>query len=76
MNYGVYATQTAIVIPYDRLSDWAGFPLTDEEVERLADALPKSTLPEVIGCIADSFHAGPAGWRKAPDRRIFLNTKF
>lgn len=44
MNFGVYARQAAIIMPHDRLSDWAGLLLTDEEAEQVVQALPESTL--------------------------------
>ncbi|WP_067665482.1 hypothetical protein [Nocardia miyunensis] len=39
---------------HDRLSDWAGFLFTGEQVERLAWALPEYTLAEVIGSLTGS----------------------
>jgi len=45
-------SDSGIVLTRDQLNDWAGFPLTDEEVERLDAALARSSLPETIGTIA------------------------
>ncbi|WP_159795693.1 hypothetical protein [Puerhibacterium puerhi] len=44
-----------ITLTRDQLEAWAGRQLTDDEVSDLDDALPLSSLPEVVGTIA-------AGW--------------
>lgn len=48
-------TPTGIFLTRDQLNAWAGFPLTDEHVDRLDDALPHSSVPEAIATIADTF---------------------
>ncbi|MGY2116673.1 hypothetical protein ACW9HR_22435 [Nocardia gipuzkoensis] len=34
---------------------WAGRPLTAEEMDRLDDDIPNSSIPDAIGAIVDSF---------------------
>lgn len=40
-----------ITITRDQLECWAGRPLTEEEVDRLDEALPDSSIPEAIATI-------------------------
>lgn len=47
-----------ITITRDRLEEWAGYPLTDEHVDRLADAIPRSSVPEAINEIAFAITGG------------------
>lgn len=44
-----------VLIDRDQAARWAGRPLSDEDLERLAKALPGSTVPEAIGDIVASF---------------------
>ncbi len=44
-----------VQITRDQLESWAGRELTDEEVDRLDDCIPNSSIPEAIGEIAGSF---------------------
>jgi hypothetical protein len=43
------------MITRNQLNAWAGFTLTDEQVARIAESLPHSTMPEVVATIADDF---------------------
>jgi hypothetical protein len=43
---------SGITLTRAQLDAWAGFALTDEDVERIEEALPLSTLPDVVGTIA------------------------
>lgn len=44
-----------VTITRDQLECWAGRELSDDEVARLDDAIPMSSIPEAIGTIVDSF---------------------
>lgn len=41
-----------ITLTRAQLDAWAGFALTDEDIERIEEALPLSSLPDVVGTIA------------------------
>lgn len=41
-----------------QLEEWAGYPLTDEQVDRLADSIPKSSIPDAINEIAFAITGG------------------
>lgn len=41
-----------------QLEEWAGYPLTDEQVDRLAAAFPKSSIPEAVNEIAFAITGG------------------
>jgi hypothetical protein len=43
----------AITISRGQLDEFAGRTLTDDEVERMADAWPNSSIPEALGTIAE-----------------------
>ncbi|MFB7837814.1 hypothetical protein ACWIGW_44765 [Nocardia brasiliensis] len=43
------------LITREQAESWAGRPLSDEEMDRLDDAIPNSSIPEAIGAIVDSF---------------------
>ncbi len=46
------APRDGIYVSRDRLEEYAGQPLTDEQVRRIADAVPHSSIPEAIATIA------------------------
>jgi hypothetical protein len=48
-----------VTLTRQQLNEWAGFELTDDELARLDDALPNSSLPEVVGMVADSIRENP-----------------
>ncbi|MGW4890714.1 hypothetical protein ACWEQL_00365 [Kitasatospora sp. NPDC004240] len=54
---------SGITLTRDQLDTWAGFTLTDEEVELLAATLPRSVLPDTIADIA--FALRPASVKPA-----------
>lgn len=41
-----------ITLTREQLEEWAGRALTDAEMERLARAIPRSSIPDAIGVIA------------------------
>lgn len=41
-----------------QLEEWAGYPLTDEHVDRLAAAIPKSSIPDAINEVAFAITLG------------------
>lgn len=43
-----------VFLTRDQIECWVGRRLTDDEVDRLDDAIPHSSIPEAIGVIADS----------------------
>lgn len=45
-----------ITLTRGQLEAWAGFTLTDAEVEALDEALPNSSIPEAICTIAEQLH--------------------
>jgi hypothetical protein len=47
--------QPGITLTRQQLENWAGRPLSDEELERLDDAIPNSSIPEAIGTIVSAF---------------------
>lgn len=46
--------QKTVEITREQLNCWAGRDLTDDEVDRLDDAIPHSSIPDAISVIADS----------------------
>lgn len=54
------SSSDGITLSRNQLSSWAGFTLTDEEVARIGNALPSSTLPEIVGVIAAEFRPDTA----------------
>lgn len=44
-----------ILITRDQIETWAGRSLSDDELDRLDEALPHSTLPDTVGLIVDGF---------------------
>jgi hypothetical protein len=44
-----------LTLTYEQLAAWAGRELSDDEVERLDEAIPNSSIPEAIGTIVESF---------------------
>ena len=49
------AADNGITISRDRLDEWAGRELSDNEVDQLKRAIPYSSIPEALRTIADSF---------------------
>lgn len=47
--------RSGVLLDRDRLEQWAGRPLTDEEIARIGDVVAFSTVPEAIGTIVSSF---------------------
>ena len=47
-----------IMLTRFQLEEWAGYPLTDDQVDRLASAIPKSSIPEAINEIAFAITGG------------------
>lgn len=44
-----------ITLPQSLIEEWAGQPLTDEQIERLERAIPHSSIPESVNVIVSSF---------------------
>ncbi len=44
-----------VEVTRDQLEAWAGRELTDEEVTRLDDAIPNSSIPDAVEAIVGSF---------------------
>lgn len=44
--------ETGVVITRHQLEAWAGHGLSDEQVQRVSDAIPHSSVPDAIGQIA------------------------
>lgn len=38
-----------LIIPRDLLSEWAGWELSDEQLDILATAIPHSSVPDAVG---------------------------
>jgi hypothetical protein len=53
-RYLCWAAPT-VEITRDQLECWAGRELSDEEVARLDECIPNSSIPEAIGAIVDGF---------------------
>jgi hypothetical protein len=54
MNYGTHAWARGITIPASQIAEWAGVKnLTDEDLDRLADCIPHSSVPEALGVIVN-----------------------
>jgi hypothetical protein len=47
-----------VTIAREQLEAWAGRPLSDDEVQRVADSLPNASVPEAIATIVDSLTEG------------------
>lgn len=43
------------MISRDQAESWAGRTLTDDEVERLEECIPNSSIPDAIGTIVSSW---------------------
>lgn len=43
------------IISREQAEEWAGRKLSDEEVERLSDAIPFSSIPDAIDTIVNSW---------------------
>lgn len=46
--------RVTVEITREQLEAWAGRELSDDEVAEIDDAIPDSSIPEAIGCIAES----------------------
>lgn len=53
---GLPEDQRGITLTRDQLEAWAGFTLSDEEVEALEESIPNSSIPEAIQMIAEQNH--------------------
>lgn len=42
-----------ILLTREQLESWSGGPLTDDDLERLEDAIPNSSIPEAVSTIVD-----------------------
>jgi hypothetical protein len=45
--------RTSVTITRQQLEQWAGRPLTDNEVGQVQEALPNASVPEAIATIID-----------------------
>jgi hypothetical protein len=60
---------TVWVLTRDVLTSWTGQPLSDEQAERVAEAIPQSSIPEAVATIAASvIDAGPETGQSPPIR--------
>jgi hypothetical protein len=50
------AERYGITLTRGQLEAWAGMRLTDEQVDRLDEVIPNSSIPEAISAIADQWH--------------------
>lgn len=48
-----------IVLTREQIESWAGRSLTDDEMERLDECIPHSSIPDAIDTIVDSFADAP-----------------
>lgn len=48
-------TAVTSIITRAQLDEWAGRHLADYEIERLAKAIPHSSIPDAIGTIVDGW---------------------
>lgn len=55
LEYTLERHRPGITITRGQLEDWAGRRLTDDEVERLDECIPNSSIPEAIETIVGSF---------------------
>lgn len=46
-----------ILLTREQLEEWAGRSLSDREIDRIAEAIPWSSIPEAINVIADTITA-------------------
>lgn len=46
--------EAGILITHKELEAWAGRPLTPEDMEKIAQAIPWSSIPDAIGVIAEN----------------------
>ena len=44
-----------LTLTYEQLAAWAGRDLSEEEIERLDEAIPNSSIPDAINTIVASF---------------------
>lgn len=49
-----HSGQPGITLTHKQLEQWAGRPLTNDEVARLDAALPHSSLPDLIWTVVDA----------------------
>lgn len=52
--------KVASLITREQLECWAGRPLTDDDLDRLDEAIPESSIPEAIGTIVDGMDTNDA----------------
>ncbi|HKS98718.1 MAG TPA: hypothetical protein VJT31_04235 [Rugosimonospora sp.] len=52
-------TNPGILLARDQLEQWAGRTLSDDEVARLADAVPRSPIPGAIDTIVSECRTDP-----------------
>ncbi len=48
-------SRPTVEITREQLEAWAGRPLSDDEVARLDEAIPNSSIPEAVEAIVASF---------------------
>lgn len=51
------------LITREQAEHWAGRPLSDEDLERLDEAIPFSSIPDAISAIVDSFDSDPRDYQ-------------
>lgn len=79
ITLNVVDPRRGVFLTREQLECWAGRPLGDEEVGQLEDALPNSSLPEVVNTVVDSFlgedplvDAMLEALRQAPSREVAI----
>lgn len=55
-GYVVHAAQP-LILPRSTVEAWVGKPLVGDEITRLANAVPFSSVPEALAAIAEQFDA-------------------
>lgn len=43
-----------VFLTREQLEAWTGYPLTDEEISRLDECIPHSSIPDAVSTIVDS----------------------
>jgi hypothetical protein len=70
---GEFTDGPGITLSRGQLEAWAGRRLSEEEIERLGDAIPHSSIPQAIGQIVSAFcdHEETRTEEEAGTGRIF-----
>lgn len=50
-------SHTEMLLTQTQITEWVGRPLSPEEMQRLRNAVPSSSIPDAIGTIVEGFTA-------------------